>query len=82
MTTGETSGRKRNRNEAEHDDGEHGRSDASPSVREHSPDSDDILDVIDEVLRSSVGLDMNASDELFNERAEALVAGYKQKGGQ
>jgi hypothetical protein len=44
--------------------------------------ADDVLDDIEEALRASLDLDKDASDELFAERAAAMVAGYQQKGGQ
>jgi hypothetical protein len=34
------------------------------------------------VLRSALGIDKDASDEVFEERAAAMVANYQQKGGQ
>lgn len=42
----------------------------------------DLLDDIDLVLRMSLDLDHDASDEVFDSRAAAMVAGYQQKGGQ
>jgi hypothetical protein len=44
--------------------------------------AEDLIDAIDEVLRDSLGLDVDASEEEFEERARAAVAGYVQKGGQ
>jgi len=43
---------------------------------------DDLMDDIDELLRSVVDLDKNAPDELFTERAALMVAQYQNKGGQ
>lgn len=45
-------------------------------------DAEDILDDIDDALRASLGLDRDASDELFDEYAARQLAGYVQKGGQ
>jgi Pup-like protein len=45
-------------------------------------ETDAVLDDIDDVLRASLDLEKDAPDELFAERAAAMVAGYQQKGGQ
>jgi 2-succinyl-5-enolpyruvyl-6-hydroxy-3-cyclohexene-1-carboxylate synthase len=59
-----------------------------PSAESHNratsvvQEADELLDEIDEVLRESLGLDKDASDERFAELADTMVAGYVQKGGQ
>lgn len=57
-------------------------SDVSAQSGEVSRDADELLKDIDDALRAALGLDSDASDAEFEERAGAQVASYVQKGGE
>lgn len=62
---------------------------AAPAETERHEDTqkaseltDELLDHIDEVLKESLGLDSDATDEEYEARARERIAHYVQKGGQ
>jgi hypothetical protein len=58
---------------------ETGRSD---HAKETSEITDDLLDHIDEVMKETLGLDSDATDEEYEKLAAERMKQYVQKGGQ
>jgi hypothetical protein len=51
-------------------------------AKETSEVTDELLDHIDDVLRESIGLDADATDEEYEKRSDEWMRAYVQKGGQ